>query len=284
MKEKVYKTQISDVRIEATLFKPAFHLKSSSSVNGIMAQISQTHQHSTYEIFIVIDGTLTVTDEQGSSAHSNSIIIIPPYFNHYTTCNVSDGYCMYFTLERDTRKSEGIYSSITDLLAGKISVFDVDGNVNFYIHRLAENIEGEHSDEDSLHLLSLLFSSLFRRIIPSPPSQKNSMTKYGKYIFTIDSFISSNYTKRIKLDDLAAELFLCPKQVARIIKKEYGCSLSDLVNRRRLTVACMLIKNTNLDMNDIASMVGYEYENYFFTLFKKEYGTSPSKFREDMNT
>ena len=39
MKEIVYKTQISDIRLEATLFEPAFNLKESNNVGGIMAQI-----------------------------------------------------------------------------------------------------------------------------------------------------------------------------------------------------------------------------------------------------
>ena len=43
----------------------------------------------------------------------------------------------------------------------------------------------------------------------------------------------------------------------------------------------IVVDAKNVDKaGDIASMVGYEYENYFFTLFKQKYGVSPLKYRE----
>ena len=281
MKERVYKTQISDVRLEATLFEPAFFLNRSNSSNGIMAEIKQLHKHSSYEIFFILDGSITLSSEHQKSEHSDCIIMIPPHFDHYTVSSVSKGYCMYFRIEQDVKKQKGLFGVISESLNKKVNIIDIDGDIKFYILQLAKNISNGTSDEDNVHIISLLFSLIFKRFtLPGEVSHSNA-SKYTKYIFTIDNYINKNYTRRIRLEDLAAELFLCPKQVSRIIRKEYGCSLSDLVNRHKLSVARMLIKNTNLDISDIASMVGYEYENYFFTLFKQKYGISPLKYREN---
>ena len=282
MKEQVYKTQISDIKLEATIFEPAFFFENSNYASGIMAEIKRLHKHSTYEIFFVLKGSLVIGGEHEKSEHENSIVIIPPHFDHYTVSNVQNGYCMYFRIDRDQKIPGGLFSSLSAILSNKINVVKIDEDIKFFIRLLAHNVEHDISDEDNDHIIALLFSAIFKHFRShSGTSLGNSSAKHTKYLFTIDNYIDKNYTKKIRLEDLAAELFLCPKQVSRIIHKEYGCSLSDLVNRRKLTVARMLIKNTNLDIIDIASMVGFEYENYFFTLFKKEYGISPMKFRED---
>lgn len=281
MKERVYKTQISDIRVEATLFEPAFFLNHTNSANGIMAEIKQLHKHSSHEIFFILDGSITLCSEQEKTEHSDCIIMIPPHFDHYTVSSVSNGYCMYFRIEQDIKKQKGLFSVTSETLSNKINIIDIDDDIKFYILHLAKNIANDTSEEDNTHIISLIFSSIFKRFKFSDEAPHSNTSKHTKYVFTIDNYIHKNYTKRIRLEELAAELFLCPKQVSRIIRKEYGCSLSDLVNRHKLSVACMLIKNTNLDISDIASMVGYEYENYFFTLFKQKYGVSPLKYREN---
>ena len=88
MKEKVYRTQISDIRLEATLFEPAFFLNHSNASNGIMAEIKQLHKHSTYEIFFILDGSITLSSENDKHEHSDCVIVIPPHFDHYTLSSV----------------------------------------------------------------------------------------------------------------------------------------------------------------------------------------------------
>ena len=55
----------------------------------------------------------------------------------------------------------------------------------------------------------------------------------------------------------------------------------ELVNRKRLAVACMLLKYTNLPISEISANVGYGHENYFFTLFRRTYGVSPRAYRKE---
>ena len=282
--EKVLRTQISDIKLEAIIYKQAFHMvKRSNRVNGIMAQIKNLHKHSTYEIFFIIDGSLTFVTEERKTEYSSSVLIIPPYYNHYTVSNVDNGYCLYFSFSQSQKNSlNGLFSALSERIASDVCALPIDNNIKFYLHRLAEQVDSSTSDENAYHLISLIFSSLFENINVSPASLAESKSeKGGKYIHMIDSYLAEAQYRKVSLDELAKALFLCPKQVSRIIKKEYGCSLSELINRQRLSVACMLLKQTNLTIAQIASTVGYEYENYFFTVFKKAYGISPSHYRSN---
>ena len=119
------------------------------------------------------------------------------------------------------------------------------------------------------------------RFAPDGSLPKTEESRRTKHINIIDVYLSEHYAESITLTELSRELYLCEKQISRIIRKEYGCSLSELINRRRLAVACMLLKYTNMPICEIADAVGYEYENYFFTVFKKAYGITPMKYRSD---
>ena len=44
----------------------------------------------------------------------------------------------------------------------------------------------------------------------------------------------------------------------------------------------MLLKYTSMPISEISATVGYSHENYFFTMFRKEYGVTPKKYREDI--
>ena len=278
MREKVYKTKISDVRFESILFDEAFYIKLSEGVNGIISHIKHMHRHSTYEIFFVLDGTLKVTDTQGSYYYSNKVVIIPPQYDHYTVSEVKSGYCFYFTAEHISDADGKLFSQLEKILSSGITSFELNESIVFYLSRVVECIDKSTSDEKISHLLYLIFSELCEKLISV--KQKNSTVQgQNKYIHIIESYVT-NCEINVNLCELAKELYLSPKQVSRIIKKEFGCSLTELMNRRRLTVACSLLKHTNLTVRQISEAVGYEYENYFFSVFKKAYGITPLQYRK----
>ncbi|MBQ1288336.1 MAG: helix-turn-helix domain-containing protein [Erysipelotrichaceae bacterium] len=67
--------------------------------------------------------------------------------------------------------------------------------------------------------------------------------------------------------------------VSRIIKKQTGRTFKKLLEEKRLTQACFLLKNTSMPIENIALTIGYENLSFFYRLFRKEYGMSPRDFR-----
>lgn len=283
MKEKIYRTKIANIKLNAIIYDEAFQIRKAGGSNDIMSQIKKIHQHSNYEVFVILDGSLDIADEKESRSYSNCVLIIPPYYNHYTTSNVKNGYVFYISIKQNNKESVDIFTPTEKALSEKIASFPLDEDTFFYARHLSENIERGESGENITHLLALLFSYLFEQLNKPAASQKRTGTqsKYRHYIHDIEQYLIRNVGKKFSLQDLADELYLCPKQVSRIIKKEYNCSFTDLVNEKRLTFACMLLKQTNLSIKQIAATVGYEYENYFFKLFKASYGVNPTQYRKE---
>ena len=115
-------------------------------------------------------------------------------------------------------------------------------------------------------------------MIPRSPSREKK--KRTRTVNLIDRYINEHYREKIRLSDLSKALYLCPKQISRVLRKEYGCTLPDLINQRRLDLACTMLRESDADVGQIAQRVGYEYENYFYTLFRKAFGMTPGEYRE----
>ena len=63
------------------------------------------------------------------------------------------------------------------------------------------------------------------------------------------------------------------------LKQTTGMGTSEYINSRRIQKAEDMLLNTNLSVSEISDRLGFTYQRYFSTLFKKMKGISPSQFR-----
>ncbi len=82
-----------------------------------------------------------------------------------------------------------------------------------------------------------------------------------------------------ELSELARLLHYDMYWLSREIKRRTGETYTDLVQAKRLSQACYLLKSTKRPVADIALMVGYENVSYFHRLFKKKYHMTPRQYR-----
>lgn len=80
-------------------------------------------------------------------------------------------------------------------------------------------------------------------------------------------------------DELSKQLGVSRSQLFRKLKALTGLSATHLINFYRLSVAKQKIKNTGLNISEIAYEVGFKDPAYFTRLFSKEFGNSPTSFR-----
>ncbi|MGN0179120.1 MAG: helix-turn-helix domain-containing protein, partial [Monoglobaceae bacterium] len=109
--------------------------------------------------------------------------------------------------------------------------------------------------------------------------EKNSNQRFDSYFIAIDGIIK-DYQKNINLKSVADDLHLSTKQASRIIKKYYKTTLSQLVVKKRLGVACALLENSDMAVSDIVKHINFPSESYFYSQFKKAYETTPLQYRK----
>ncbi len=88
----------------------------------------------------------------------------------------------------------------------------------------------------------------------------------------------------LSVDRVCGYLNVSATYFSAIFKKETGMSFVVYLTRVRMEQAMHLLNTTKEKSYIIAGMVGYEEPNYFSYVFKKQYGVSPSKYRQKQET
>ena len=102
---------------------------------------------------------------------------------------------------------------------------------------------------------------------------------------TATKLTRENYNNpNFALNDVAEAMDLSPAYFNRVFKKATGKSYSAYLNSFRLTMLCSLLRSTNKPLSHLCTEVGIANENYCYTLFKKEYGMTPSQYRAQYMT
>ena len=97
----------------------------------------------------------------------------------------------------------------------------------------------------------------------------------------IIDFINEHYSEEISLDMLCeaagglSEQYLC-----RLFKHNIGMRPVEYILKKRIGIARSYLEKTDLPINDIAQLTGFNNTSYFYRNFKKFTGTSPLSYRQ----
>lgn len=72
-----------------------------------------------------------------------------------------------------------------------------------------------------------------------------------------------------------------PEHMYRMFKRFYHQTPSEYINTLKTAYAAHLLKHTDMTIIDIAMEAGFENLSYFYTCFKRQYETTPQKYRSD---
>jgi AraC-like DNA-binding protein len=92
--------------------------------------------------------------------------------------------------------------------------------------------------------------------------------------------IEENYRTEHRPSAYARRLHLAPKSLAKLVKKHFHKTLTELIRDRVLKQAKWDLLHTLKPVKQIAAEVGFDDELYFSRLFRRAAGCSPTFFRE----
>ncbi len=89
-----------------------------------------------------------------------------------------------------------------------------------------------------------------------------------------------NYCRSdLTLELVAENLHVSTVYLSKMIKQELGQSYVQIVANMRIRRAKELLKDSDLNIRDIAEKVGFDSQHYFSTAFKKKEGVSPKQYK-----
>ena len=270
--EYLHKIKVHDARISVILANSGYP---SNARPDAPLQAEPFHEHPIFELFFIKKGSIELHTPSDARTYSNCIVLIPPHVRHRTAPQDCDVRVICFMSEPKYESEAAACNALIKAIGTKIVALPFDDAPRFYIDRLYSTT----TSEEIPHLLSLLFSTLLSAFNIKALHAHEPDFYRTKYITTTEQFIANNAYRKVHLADLAAELSLSEKQCARLLKKHFGSTLSELIHKARMEIASIKLKYTDHDVSDIAHSLGYEYENYFFTVFRKHFGLTPSEYR-----
>ncbi len=136
--------------------------------------------------------------------------------------------------------------------------------------------------KSSYHLIGHLFLIMDALLSGSSSRRKTQNGKRSQfYTNEAITFISSNYSFPITVEDMANRLNLDRSYFGKIFKETMGQSPQEFLIRYRMSKAAELLKTSDLSIKDISLKVGYPNQLHFSRAFKNIYGQSPRSYRQN---
>ena len=111
--------------------------------------------------------------------------------------------------------------------------------------------------------------------------RKHASNNYSPIIQKTVTYIDANIAGELSLRTLASLQNVNASYLSSLFRKETGKTITDYVNARRMDAAAKLLRTTQLQVQTIAQHCGINDSNYFSKTFRKYYGSTPLKFREN---
>ncbi len=105
--------------------------------------------------------------------------------------------------------------------------------------------------------------------------------EYNQKISNIIKYINANLDSELSLENISAQFYISKYHLLREFKKYTGFTIHRFIQKKRLIMARMLLKE-DVKVSEVSMICGFgDYSNFIRT-FKREYGISPKVFAREI--
>jgi len=251
------------------------------------------HMHSSYEFHFINKGSCEViTDTNTYIVNEGEFYLTAPSVFHEQS-SINNSQVIEYSLNCDMQISDDSSAEILNLLdifkaAQCIAYKDANNCCGLFNCVLAEAYFEQTGFFSSIKSFIPLILINAARCMPQSRGYTHSAPKKGNNnnfrMSQIERFIEDNISIPISTASIATYMHLSQKQICRVIKEAKNMSTKEFVNSAKLSQAKELLKNSNLNIKQIADILGFSSEYYFSQFFKNLDGYSPALFRLNSHT
>lgn len=101
-------------------------------------------------------------------------------------------------------------------------------------------------------------------------------------IHTLTDWIESNLDKTLSIDEVAAKSGYSKWHLQRMFRTVTRQTLGGYIRERRLTLAAEALRQTQRPVFDIAMQYGYDSQQTFSRVFRRQFSQTPTAYRHTM--
>lgn len=156
------------------------------------------------------------------------------------------------------------------------SLFHLIGYVSQHSLEEAQKKIPASNIEELSHLCYQTLSQLVNRSFACGDSYKSGIIDNAK------KYIEEHYQEDISLEDVADHVYLNKIYFCRFFKQETGENFNDYLTLVRMNKAMEFLRQPSVKVYEVCELVGYKTPRYFYKLFKKHTGYTPSEYRKHL--
>lgn len=248
-----------------------------------VTQVTQFHFHSIihdyYELFYVIDGTLTLNLAGTNYLLAPQELMICGPHQPYPRQLICEDACRYLTVVFDMGNAEqmhfiGQIFCCTEVLQSVLNKLMVQGTCNSYY---TQTLMLCYLQEIIVHLMQLNDSKLHLHHVPN--SQQAFQNDLLQQIL---SYMNKKVAEPMTVEEICHKFFISRSSLQTLFRAHLHTSPKNYLINIKLQKSKELIQENRHTISEIAYLLGFSSIHYFSRLFKKYFNISPSEYAKQV--
>jgi len=265
----------------------------------------QPHSHDYYQICYVECGHVEHRQENSTvPLVAGDAFIVPPGFGHQILFPDSDAYLYSLSFQEDLFHAGFSQSNVYHFMTAlKLETMEAERipirmkvtldlprqqTLKALMDALIREQESTSPQEltAAASLVAAILCILSQGYFLGDSAQLQEVTACSEAIEQCIRYIDAHFTKDLTLEETARKFGLSRSKFSVLFPQRTGTTFKRYLAKKRIDYAVTLTRNTELPIQEIARMVGYEDLSTFYRNFTKVTGTSPSVYRtsQDLET
>ena len=234
------------------------------------------HSHSQYELLGFYDGSTYIqTGSHNLVLQGGQCCLLRPHAYHLRRCSGdTTKYCTLFI--------QGPEHSPLDALQEPCRILGCGPEILNWFSLLEKELNSREigRDETIAALVYLILVAVLRELDGQQNQTTDRQDSLARYEDIIDDFFSLRYAEELHIGDLAEQIGITSRHLARIMQHSYGCTFRQRLLEIRLYYAREYLTTTRLPISQIAIRCGFGAESAFSAAFRKNVGCTPTQYRK----